>query len=340
MGLFSDIFSPNTTAATDRATAAANGLVNSTLAGTNADLNNSAGNAATALQQGAAGATNAINAGYGGAMGALTGYGQQAQGALQGGVNSAVNTAQSANGMFQPYVAGGGAASGMLANALGLNGAAGNAAATSAFQSDPGYQFALNQAIGRTQAAAAAAGMTASGNTLDAITKLASNYGNQNYQTWLSNLQNAGSQGLTAAGQVSDNDRAAAGYQYGGGTTGANLFQQTGANLGNEYAAQGTALGNLQGSLGSGIANLNTNLGTALTNNAWTGSNTVNKQSIEDANNQDAATSRNNGILSGYLGQIGGALLSGGTGGLSGLFSGGGGGIYNALSGNALNGGF
>ena len=321
MGLFSDLFSPNTTASTDRATAAANGLVNSTLAGTNADLNNSAGNAATALQQGVGNATSAINSGYGGAMGALTGYGQQAQGALQGGVNSAVNTVQGSNGQYAPYVAGGDAASGMLSNALGLNGAAGNAAATAAFQGSPGYQYALDQSTGAAQRAAAAAGMNASGNTLSAIAQLGSNLGNQNYQQYVQNLQNEGSQGLTAANAVSGNNQTAGQYDYSGGALGANLLQQTGGALGNLYQNQGTALGNLQAGLGSGIANLNTGLGNSLVSNAWTGSNAVNKQSIEDANNQDAATSKNNGILSGMLGQLFAPEISAGTNSLGNLFS-------------------
>ena len=50
----------------------------------------------------------------------------------------------------------------MSANALGLNGPAGNAAATAAFQAGPGYQFALEQGLEGINRTANAAGMGAS----------------------------------------------------------------------------------------------------------------------------------------------------------------------------------
>ncbi len=57
-----------------------------------------------------------------------------------------------AAGQFQPWQQTGTAANSMVANALGLNGAEGNAAATGAFQTSPGYDFNLNQQLQASRA--------------------------------------------------------------------------------------------------------------------------------------------------------------------------------------------
>jgi hypothetical protein len=53
----------------------------------------------------------------------------------------------------------------MMLNALGLNGPQGNAAATAAFQSSPGYDFKVNQSLDALDRRAASRGMLGSGNT-------------------------------------------------------------------------------------------------------------------------------------------------------------------------------
>ncbi|EEF24220.1 conserved hypothetical protein, partial [Ricinus communis] len=66
---------------------------------------------------------------------------------MQNAGNSIINTgeAQSAGALnqavsnYDPYLAAGKSATDMYSNAVGLNGADGNAAATSAFQASPGY---------------------------------------------------------------------------------------------------------------------------------------------------------------------------------------------------------
>ena len=351
MGLLSDIFSPNTSAATSAATGQANSLINSITAGTNADLTNSATNAMNLLGQGAAGAQGAINTGYGNATGALSQYAGQAQGTLQNGVTGAMGTILGGNAALAPYQANGGAASTALGNALGLNGPAGSAAATSAFQAAPGYQFAQDQANSATQRAAAAAGMNASGNLLNAIDQNTTNFANQGYQQYLSNLSGLGSQGLQASSLVNSNNQAAGGYDYSGGALGAQLGQQAGTTLSGLFSNQGINLGNIASGLGTAQAGVQSDLGTALTNNAWTSTNASNGNLLSAARLQDSVNSQNNAILGGDLGKITGSLLSGGSGGLSsllgtigngasGLLSGSGGGIYGLLSGNALGGGF
>jgi hypothetical protein len=326
MGIFDSLFGTNTAQSQNNATGVANGLINSTTSGTNADLTNSATNATVQQQQGAANATGALNTGYGNATGALTNYAGQAQGTLQNGVNAAVGTVQGSNANYQPYATNGGAASGMLSNALGLNGTAGNAAATSAFQQAPGYQYQLDQSTGAAQRAAAASGMNASGNTLSAVSQLGSNLANQGYNTWLQNLQGVGSQGLSAAQGISGNNAAAGGYQYGGGTTGAYLGQQTGTTLGAMDAAQGQGNAGIASNLGNSLAGIQTGLGNSLTSNAWNATGAANTNTINDAKAQDAATNANSGIISKALGSFlspvtgaastsFGNMLSGATGG-------------------------
>lgn len=84
----------------------------------------------------------------------------------------------------------------MVSNALGLNGAGGNAAATNAFQAGPGYQFQLGQGLDAVARNANAAGMVASGNQLTAAQEYGSGLANQEYGNWLKNLQ--GREGLYA----------------------------------------------------------------------------------------------------------------------------------------------
>jgi hypothetical protein len=76
----------------------------------------------------------------------------------------------------------------MYANAVGLNGAEGNTAATNAYQVSPGYQFGVDQATQAAARAASAGGMLASGNHMTAATGIGYGMANQDYQQWLGNL--------------------------------------------------------------------------------------------------------------------------------------------------------
>lgn len=128
----------------------------------------------------------------------------------------------------------------MLGNALGLNGAAGNAAATAAFQSAPGYQFALNQGVDQAVRAANATG-TATGNIIQGATDYATNYANQNYNNYLSNLGGLAGMGLSATGQAAGGQQS--GYNALAGTYGQNASDRIGV-AGN--VASGTANSNTQ----------------------------------------------------------------------------------------------
>jgi hypothetical protein len=76
----------------------------------------------------------------------------------------------------------------MYANALGLNGAAGNTIATNAFQAGPGYQYALDQAQTAAERGASAGGYLASGNLLGQLQTNAVGMANQEYGNWVGNL--------------------------------------------------------------------------------------------------------------------------------------------------------
>lgn len=80
----------------------------------------------------------------------------------------------------------------MYANALGLNGAEGNAAAQGAFQAGPGYQFAMDQGLQALERRAGAQGRLSSGQTgLDTI-NYAQGLANQEYGNWRNSLADFG----------------------------------------------------------------------------------------------------------------------------------------------------
>src|SRR5690606_27086588 len=103
-------------------------------------------------------------------------------------------------GLYEPYAQSGPAANTMYSNALGLNGAEGTAAAQGAFTSSPGYQFAVDQGLQAATRAASAGGRLASGNTIDAATRLGQGLASQDYGSWLQNLFGLSGQGMQAAG--------------------------------------------------------------------------------------------------------------------------------------------
>lgn len=81
---------------------------------------------------------------------------------------------------------------GMLGNALGINGAEGNAAATGAFQAGPGYQFQMDQGLDALERRAAARGQLNSGNTSLDTVRFASGLADSEYDNWLDNLRGFG----------------------------------------------------------------------------------------------------------------------------------------------------
>jgi hypothetical protein len=112
----------------------------------------------------------------------------------------------------------------MYLNSLGLNGQAGNDAATAAFQAGPGYQFQLNQGLDAINRRRAAGGMLNSGNAdIDAIT-FGQGLANNAFGGWQGNLAGLNTNALAATG-------AAATGIAGADTNKANVFGNTANSL-------------------------------------------------------------------------------------------------------------
>lgn len=94
----------------------------------------------------------------------------------------------------------------MYANAMGLYGDAGNAAAAEAFRASPGYEWSVEQALQAMLRGAAAGGMLASGNTLAAATELGHDLADQEFGDW-----RAGLAGYPGVEQQTLDDQAALG---------------------------------------------------------------------------------------------------------------------------------
>ena len=191
---------------------------------------------------------------YNSQQAALTQGKQQANNALNNQTANYAGTELLANNNFSPYDTTGTAANTMLGNALGLNGASGNAAATNAFTSDPGYTYTLNQGLQSVLRNSAATGDVASGGTLEGLDTFGTNLANQGYQNWLGNLSGASGQGLTAAGGQANvlNNLS-------------NLFGQTGGQQANVDTGTATQLSNAAGQYGTNITAMNAAGGADLT---------------------------------------------------------------------------
>lgn len=176
------------------------------------------------IQQNQASGTNILNTGQTNALGALT----------------------TAGGLYAPLAAKYGAATTLGLDALGVNGAAGNARATQAFQAGPGYQYAVDQALDQTKRAAAAGGQSLGGNTLAALSDRAGNMADQEYNNWVSNLKGYVSPELSATSGQASAEAAKAPVYTGTATTLANL----GTNTTNGLTSQNTQAANaeMQGS--------------------------------------------------------------------------------------------
>jgi len=127
----------------------------------------------------------------------------------------------------------------MLLNALGVNGASGNAAATSAYHSAPGFTFARDQGLDAITRAGNAARF--SGNTMVDAGKYATGFADQDYNNWLANLNGLAGLGASTTG-------AAASGQAGAMTSMAGTYGQNAEDRVNIYgnATSGNAASNTQ----------------------------------------------------------------------------------------------
>jgi hypothetical protein len=189
-------------------------------------------------------------------------YGTDAQGYLKTGYDTGVTNLNQAIGAYQPlsdlaqgYNKGGA----LYLDALGVNGAEGNARGTAAFQNNPGYQGAVTAGLDILNRRRAGQGMAASGNAdIDALT-FGQNLQNQQYGDWMTRLAGAGNTGVQATGAVAGGQ--AAGYgnlanlaaKYAGDQTGV-VGNQLSSNVNSSnLQAQGEASG-AKNLLGAGMS--------------------------------------------------------------------------------------
>jgi hypothetical protein len=169
-----------------------------------------------------------------------------------------------ATNYYDPYTQATSGAPQMQANALGLGGAAGNEAATNAFQAGPGYQFALDQGLEALNRNAASRGMLSSGNNTQDILRYSQGLANQEYGNWLNRLGDFSQLGLSSAAGQTGRQNALAGLDTGYGNAQAGVYSNTANNLAELMAPKpqqpsglGSAIAgglNLGGSLLGGLA--------------------------------------------------------------------------------------
>lgn len=279
-------------------------------------LNTQAGNSLDALGTGATAGRDALSTGLTQSIGALgSGYGD-ARNDINAGVDAGTSAIAAGRAGFDPYAASGVAANSMYDNALGLNGAAGNTAATAAFQASPGYQWSVDQATDAAARKANALGIGGSGNTLAAITTLGNNLANTEYSSWLDRLNASKTAGMSAAGSQLGADTTTAGLQSGRGSALAGLDTGLGGAESSLYSGNASNLAGLETTLGQNKASVYTGLGNSLTNNNNNALQTVTNQFSNAGQAQDASVTANQNLLLGsvgiganLLGQLGGAYL-------------------------------
>jgi hypothetical protein len=193
---------------------------------------------------------------------ALSSYGGTANAALGTGYNTGVTNLNNAVGAYTPLANLGqqyNQAGTLLTGALGAGGPAGTAAAQSAFTNAPGYTGAVDAGTQAILRQMAGMNMTNSGNTAEDVGTFTQNLQNQQYNTWLQNLQQTAGMGLNATGQAAQGQAAGytglgqLGYQYGSdqGSIAGNIASGTMAD--NNMVAAGQAAG-AKNLLGAGLS--------------------------------------------------------------------------------------
>lgn len=228
------------------------------------DITSGRDNAINAIQSGG----NTAQRFYDNALGQSQNYLTQGVNDARSYLNTGYNDARSALNqgvdVNRPYYDTGISANTMYSNALGLNGADGNNAATAAFQTSPGYQFALDQATKAAANKASSLGVAGSGNTLDALTRLGIGYANQDYGNWLGRLSGVSAQGQSAAGNMQSGLTNIANLADSSGRANAQLSSDYGANMSNLSTNYGTNSANLANTNAGNIAGVYSNAGNSL----------------------------------------------------------------------------
>lgn len=260
--------------------------------------NDTAEQAAAQRNQGLQQGYDALSTTFGQGRDALTSSLGQGRDAATSAYGNAGNIYQGLGQYFQQQYGGGAQAYG---DATGANGAAGFGRAQSNFQSDPGYQFQMDQGLQALQRTHAAAGNLASGNADADTLKYSQGLADQSYGNYVSRLapylQLSGAGATTAAAGQADAS------SHLGNTLNTNYTAQ-GTGLNADYTAQGQAAN--ANYTGQGASNA-----AATMNNYNVGA------------NQLSALMGVGGLALGAMGGGAGSGLTSGLGSLFGSFGGG-----------------
>lgn len=221
--------------------------------------NDVANKAASQANAGAQAGYNALAGAYGTGRDAITSNydaGRSAIGSNYGAGRDALTSGYGAagnlwNGLAQQYGAGAQA----YGDATGANGANGYTRAQQNFQTDPGYQFQLNQGLQALDRTHAAAGNLSSGNADTDTLKYATGLADQSYGNYVSRLAPYLNANLYATSGAAGIDTGLAGglnssYQGQGNQTNAayqgqgNLFNSSLQNQGNAASSTFNTIGN------------------------------------------------------------------------------------------------
>jgi hypothetical protein len=162
----------------------------------------------------------------------------QAYGTATGDLNQAV-------GAYTPLQQLGGQynqAGSLYLGALGAGGPQGTAAAQAAFQNAPGYQSAVTAGLDAINRRRGTTGMYNSGNADQDAQTFGQNLQNQQYNTWLQNLGQAGQTGVSATGNAAAGQAAG----YGGLATLATGYGNNLNNVLSNYTSGNIAANNQQ----------------------------------------------------------------------------------------------
>lgn len=178
---------------------------------------------------------------------------------LQQGQDKAIGALGQSAGLYGNLAQKYGGATSLGLDALGVNGSAGNQRAVDAFHAGPGYQWQVDQALDAINRKGAATGTAATGNTLAALSDRAGNMANQEYGSWLNNLNSYVSPELQATGGQAGSYASMAPVYTNTANNIANLGTNTATGIAGQNTQEANAImqgsGNLWG-LGLNLAKL------------------------------------------------------------------------------------
>lgn len=204
-------------------------------------------------------------------------YGQQNAGqAISSAATSGIGQAQSylgnVNSLYAPQTQLGNSAMSALGSAEGLNG---QPADYSGFENMPGYQFAVQQGTQAIQRQAAAMGSAYTPNTAQAVGQYVTGTAMQDYNTYISQLQNSAGLGAQANQTLAGANLQTAGNieQLGmnSGMAQAGIYTGAGQTVAGAGGVNGSGTSGIGSLIGSGLNLLGSALGGSSSSNSSSG---------------------------------------------------------------------